>query len=367
MTSASTSPRTSSNTPACGGVKRYRPAAAIQLAERGWLPDSLLRWAMRRICAQRLREEHADDPVLFTARQQDYLAQWRNGPLAIATVDANVQHYELPAAFFATVLGKHLKYSCAYWPGNVESLDQAEAAMLDLSCTRAQLADGMDILELGCGWGSLTFWMAREYPNARITAVSNSAAQRQYIEQQAAERGLTNIRVITIDINQFECDQRFDRVVSIEMFEHLRNHAELFGRIRGWLKQDGRLFTHVFCHRELAYPYEVQGETDWMAQYFFTGGIMPSYGLFLNYQQDLELVNRWWLGGEHYEKTSNAWLERQDAARGDLVALFAEHYPAHEASLWFGRWRMFFMAVAELFGYEQGRQWGVGHYLFRPR
>ena len=239
--------------------------------------------------------------------------------------------------------------------------------MLTLSCARAELADGMDILELGCGWGSLTLWMAREYPNAQITAVSNSTPQRLWIEQQAQARGLNNIQVVTSDINDFETDQFYDRVVSIEMFEHLRNHRLLFERIAGWLREDGRLFCHVFCHRELAYPYEAQGENDWMAKYFFTGGIMPSYELFLHYQDKLQIVDRWWLSGKHYEKTSNAWLAKQDAQKAELIELFKQHYPADEAARWFQRWRMFFMAVAELFGYENGHQWGVGHYLFKPR
>lgn len=370
MTHASTSPLTSSNTSASSAAETgggYRAPLGIALAEAGWLPDSLLRWGVRRICAQRLDEETANDPGIFDLRQRNYLNEWRNGPLAIATNDANDQHYELPPAFFGAVLGEHLKYSCAYWPEAVDCLDHAEAAMLTLTCARAELADGMDILELGCGWGSLTLWMAREYPNARITAISNSAPQRQFIEQQATARGLDNVRIITTDINDFEADAYYDRVISIEMFEHLRNHELLFKRIAGWLRDDGRLFTHVFCHRELAYPYETKSDNDWMAQYFFTGGIMPSYGLFLNYQQDLELVDRWWLGGEHYQKTSNAWLAQQDAQKDALIRLFKQHYPTAEAARWFQRWRMFFMAVAELFGYDQGRQWGVGHYLFRPR
>ena len=370
MTHASTSPLTNNNTQdsnAASTVKGYQAPLSIDLAERGWLPDALLRWGMRRICAERLQEEQADNPGAFDLLQREYIQQWREGPLAIATDDANEQHYELPPAFFEKVLGKHLKYSCAFWPDAVQTLDHAEAAMLTLTCARAELADGMDILELGCGWGSLSLWMAREYPRSSITAISNSAPQRQWIEAQAAERGLTNLKIITADINDFDIEQKFDRVVSIEMFEHLRNHAELFRRIRAWLKDDGRLFTHVFCHRELAYPYEAKSDNDWMAQYFFTGGIMPSYDLFLNYQSDLELVNRWWLGGEHYEKTSNAWLAKQDAHRDELVQLFEQHYPPAEAARWFNRWRMFFMAVAELFGYEQGHQWGVGHYLFKAR
>ncbi len=370
MTHVSTSHLSNSNTPSSEDVEQaghYRAPLAIDLAERGWLPDSLLRWGMRRICSERLNEEHANDLEARDARFKNYLADWSSGPLAIATEDANEQHYELPPAFFEATLGKHLKYSSAYWPDGINNLDAAETAMLALTCNRAELGDGMNILELGCGWGSLSLWMARHYPNARITAVSNSAPQRGWIMEKATNEGLNNLDVITADINDFSTQQQFDRVISVEMFEHLRNHALLFKRIRGWLRDDGKLFTHVFCHRELAYPYETQGDNDWMARYFFTGGIMPSYNLFLHYQQDLQLDNRWWLSGTHYEKTSNAWLARLDASRDDMLALFEQHYPSSEAARWVQRWRMFYMAVAELFGYDRGQQWGVGHYLFRPQ
>ncbi len=370
MTHASTSPLNNSNTATSVNADTdasYEAPLAIDLAERGWLPDAALRWGMRRICGQRLSEEFAQNLETRDARLKSYLSDWSRGPLAIATDDANDQHYELPPAFFEATLGKHLKYSSAYWPQGVADLDAAEAAMLALTCNRAELADGMDILELGCGWGSLSLWMARHYPNARITAVSNSAPQRSWIMQQAAAESLSNLNVITCDINDFSIEQSFDRVVSVEMFEHLRNHALLFKRIRSWLKDDGKLFTHVFCHRELAYPYEPQGDNDWMAYYFFTGGIMPSYELFLHYQQDLQLDKRWWLNGTHYEKTSNAWLDKLDANREDMLSLFEQHYSPSEAARWVQRWRMFYMAVAELFGYQQGQQWGVGHYLFKAQ
>lgn len=366
MTHASTSPLPNSNTPKSASPK-YQAPFSIDLAERGWLPDALLRLGMRRICSERLTEEFAHDLEVRDAKFKGYLADWSRGPLAIATDDANDQHYELPPAFFEATLGTHLKYSSAYWPQGVTDLDAAEGAMLSLTCERAELADGMDILELGCGWGSLSLWMARHYPNARITAVSNSAPQRSWIMQQASMAGIKNLNVITTDINDFAIDQTFDRVVSVEMFEHLRNHGQLFKQIRAWLKPEGKLFTHVFAHRELAYPYEPQGDNDWMAYYFFTGGIMPSYDLFLHYQQDLQLDNRWWMSGQHYEKTSNAWLAKLDAQKVTMQKLFEEHYSPSEAARWVQRWRMFYMAVAELFGYENGQQWGVAHYLFKPQ
>ncbi len=236
--------------------------------------------------------------------------------------------------------------------------------MLELTCARAEIKDGMDILELGCGWGSLTLWMAEHYPNALITAVSNSQQQKAFIDNRAKQRGLRNIQVVTTDINDFHILHEFDRVVSVEMFEHVRNHALLFSRIRQWLKTDGKLFTHVFCHREIAYPFESKGQSDWMSRHFFTGGMMPSFELFLHYQDDLKLEDRWWVDGSHYEKTSNAWLARQDHHPAYITSLFEDHYPADEARIMNQRWRMFFMAVAELFGYEKGQQWGVGHYLF---
>lgn len=337
---------------------------AIQACERGWVPDSLTRLAVRRLCRQRLVDEHHQQLSKRDALLRQRLQEWQAGPLAIATAEANDQHYEVPPAFYEHVLGRHLKYSCAYWPDGVDSLDAAEAAMLELTCARAQLQDGMDILELGCGWGSLTLWMGQHYPTARITAISNSHQQKEYIDEQARQRGLVNISVITTDINDFDSQQQFDRVVSVEMFEHVRNHALLFSRIKQWLKTDGKLFSHVFCHRELAYPFESKGQSDWMSRHFFTGGMMPSFNLFLHYQQHLKLEDRWWLDGGHYEKTSNAWLAKQDQSRALITGIFEAHYSAQQAKIMNQRWRMFFLAVAELFGYDQGQQWGVGHYLF---
>ena len=339
----------------------------IDLCERGHVPDTLLRAAVRKISARRLVEESAHDPALFNARKRELISQWSAGPIAIETQAANEQHYEVPPAFFVHTLGTHLKYSCGYWPDPDTNLDESEAAMLKLSCERAQLEDGMQILELGCGWGSLTLWMARHYPKAQILAVSNSNLQRGYIEQRAAAEGIKNIRVQTCDINNFDPQEKFDRVVSIEMMEHLRNHKLLFERIAGWLKADGKLFSHVFCHRELLYPYEDRGDDDWMSRYFFTGGIMPSFDYFLLCQRSLHCENRWWVNGQHYEATSNAWLARTDANREQILAVLGEHYSDADARLWLQRWRMFYIAVAEFFGLQQGRQWGVGHYLMSPR
>jgi cyclopropane-fatty-acyl-phospholipid synthase len=343
-----------------------RPATGLLgLAERGLVPDPLLRLGIRRLCAQRLRDEHAGDPEAAARRAAALVAELRQSPVAIHTDAANRQHYELPPGFFEQCLGPRLKYSGCYYPTGSETLAQAEEAMLALYGERAQLADGQDILELGCGWGSLTLWMAQQYPNARITAVSNSALQRRFIEAQCRERGLGNVRVVTCDVNRLELPaEAFDRCVSIEMFEHMRNYATLLGRIGGWLRTDGRLFVHIFCHRTLLYPFETEGGDNWMGRHFFTGGLMPAADTLLWFQDTLRIEDRWLVDGTHYQRTANHWLENQDA-RGDAVmAILREAYGEAAAKLWFQRWRMFWMACAELFGYDQGREWMVAHYRF---
>jgi len=340
----------------------------IDLCERGLVPDSLTRLGIRRLCAQRLREEHAGDAVAAWRRFQVLLEGLRESALAIETEAANQQHYEVPARFFELSLGKRLKYSSCYYPTGGESLDQAEEAMLALYGERAELADGQRILELGCGWGSLTMWMAERFPNARILGVSNSASQREHILAQCRQRGLANVEIQTCDVNVLDLgDRRFDRVVSIEMFEHVRNYRELFKRISGWLDLGGKLFCHIFCHRELMYPFETEGEDNWMGRYFFTGGLMPAADTFLHFQQDLLLEQQWRLSGEHYQRTSNHWLENQDRNSDEVLALFEQVYGAEQAKIWAQRWRMFWMACAELFGYAGGNEWLVAHYRFCRR
>ena len=341
--------------------------APIALAERGLLPDVLIRAGIRRLCAQRLREERADDPEAAWARFRALLSELRRAPVAIHTDAANAQHYELPPGFFELCLGRRLKYSSAYYPTGSESLDQAEDAMLALYGERAQLTDGQDILELGCGWGSLTLWMAERYPHARITAVSNSRPQRQHIEAQCRVRGLANVQVLTCDVNALDLPAgRYDRAVSIEMFEHMRNYRTLLGRIAAWLKPEGKLFVHIFCHRELMYPFEVEGEDNWMGRHFFTGGLMPAADTLLHFADDLVIEEQWRVPGTHYQRTSNHWLANQDRQRDAVMAVLREAYGA-EAALWFQRWRIFWMSCAELFGYRDGREWMVGHYRFGNR
>jgi len=336
----------------------------IDLCERGLVPDPLTRLGMRRLMAQRLAAESRDRGEGEFEEYRRRLASLRESPVAIETARANEQHYEVPAAFFQRVLGPHLKYSCCWYGDGAQTLGEAEEAMLRLTCARAELADGQRVLELGCGWGSLTLWMAAEYPRSRITAVSNSASQREFILGQARDRGLGNVEVITADANVFATPERFERVVSVEMFEHMRNYATLLERIAGWLDPGGKLFVHIFCHRSLMYPFTVEGDTDWMAKYFFTGGLMPAEDTLLYFQEHLTLQDQWRVSGTHYERTANDWLANQDRERDAVLAVLAQAYGPGEANRWFQRWRMFFMAVAELFGYAGGTEWLVAHYRF---
>ncbi len=334
------------------------------LLERNLLPDSLIRFRIRQLLRRRLVDEGEGGLEAVQARFMALVAQLRGSPIALHTAAANEQHYEVPPRFFELVLGKRLKYSSAYYGEGVDSLDQAEEAMLALTCERADLCDGQKILELGCGWGSLTLWMAEEYPNSQITAVSNSKDQRGFIETLAAERGLTNVRIVTADMNEFEPPEiGFDRVVSVEMFEHMRNYPELLKRVSTWLVKYGKLFVHIFTHRDFAYPFDVKDESDWMAKYFFTGGIMPSDHLLFYFQEHLRITRHWRVSGSHYAATSEAWLRNQDAHSKEILALFREGY-GPDALKRFVYWRIFFMACAELWGWREGEEWFVSHYLF---
>ena len=332
--------------------------------ERGLLPDWLIRIGIRRLVSVRLRKEQQGTPAQQAERLMRFIAQLRHSPVAIRTDSANAQHYEVPAEFFRHVLGPQMKYSCALWNAGTKDLTEAEDAMLDLTCRSAHLEDGQDVLELGCGWGSLSLFMARRFPNSRILAVSNSRSQKHYIDAEAARRGLANLTVVTADMNDFSTDSRFDRIVSVEMFEHMRNYAELLRRIASWSRPGALLFVHVFSHSRYAYPYEVQDASDWMAQHFFTGSVMPSDDLLLYFQEHFRVREHWRLSGVHYQKTSEAWLERLDQHRKEVLDLFVAVYGKDEAQRWLVRWRVFFMACAELFGFDSGSEWIVSHYLF---
>ncbi|MEM7231328.1 MAG: cyclopropane-fatty-acyl-phospholipid synthase family protein [Planctomycetota bacterium] len=336
---------------------------ALELVERGWVPDTLTRAGIRSICKERLDEENAGTCEERQQRKRDYMSLAAQSELAPLPEKANEQHYEVPPAFFELALGPRLKYSSCYWPDGVVDLAGAEREALRITCERAQIEDGMEILELGCGWGSLTLWMAEHFPQCRITAISNSSLQIGFIERRLEALGNTNVRVITQDMNVFDIDQSFDRVVSVEMFEHMRNHELLLQKISNWLRPGGKLFAHFFCHREFAYPYEPKDESDWMARHFFSGGMMPSDDWLLQWQRDLKVVEHHRWSGTHYEKTANAWLENVDREREKALAIFAETYGDDTAKRWLERWRVFFMSCAELFGYRNGEEWWVAHYV----
>jgi cyclopropane-fatty-acyl-phospholipid synthase len=337
-----------------------------RLVASGLLPDAILRVAIRRLCARRLRDEAADDAEAAQARHAALVAGMRTSPVALETRAANDQHYEVPPDFFRLALGRRLKYSSALFPPGVTSLDDAEEAMLDLTCRRARLADGQDVLEMGCGWGSLTLYIAERFPSSRILAVSNSTDQRLHIEGEARRRGLSNVAVRTADMNAYEAEGTFDRVVSVEMFEHMRNWELLFERTASWMREDARFFLHVFSHRDLAYPFAAAGESDWMARNFFTGGLMPSDRLVYEFGDALAVEEHWRVGGLHYARTSEAWLQNLDAHRDEARAVF-ERAGDPDPRGRVESWRVFFMACAELFAYAGGQEWLVSHYLLRRR
>ena len=338
----------------------------IELAEKGIIPDYFIRKGIVLNCKNRLKNENVSNIEKVSSKKQSWIQQMKESPIALVPEKANEQHYEVPPSFFENVLGKHLKYSSGYWPDGVNSLDDSEESMLELSFERARLKDGDSILELGCGWGSLTCYMASKLPNSRITAVSNSKDQKEHILNHCENQGLKNVEVITADMNDFQTENNFDRVVSIEMFEHMRNYKKLLSKVSSWLNDNGKLFIHIFTHQSVVYPFENQGEADWMAREFFSGGMMPSHDLLLHFQDDLTIEEIWRMSGKHYEKTSLAWVNKMDANKDSVMKIFSETY-GDDAKLWFQRWRIFFMSCEKLFGYNNGSEWGVSHYRFNKR
>lgn len=333
--------------------------------EKNRIPDFLIRYKIRQLLEVRLKDETKANQELQQQHLMRIIEELKNSPIAIETGAANEQHYEVPTAFFQYVMGKHMKYSSCYWDNTTKNLSDAETLALEKTCAHAELKNGMRILELGCGWGSLSMFMAAKYPDAQITGVSNSATQKQYIDATCAQRGIKNLRIITADMNVFQLDEQFDRVVSVEMFEHMRNYRLLMKKVAAMLKPDGKLFVHIFTHKDFTYYFDVIDENDWMSKYFFTGGIMPSDDLLLYFNEDLKIESHYHWDGTHYQKTAECWLQNMDAHKTEIMPILSNTYGAENATKWWVYWRIFFMACAELWGYKKGTEWFVSHYVFK--
>jgi cyclopropane-fatty-acyl-phospholipid synthase len=335
----------------------------INFIERGWIPDPLIRIGIRQLLRKRLSEEK----INFNKKNNinSFADNLCSRPIAVDTSKANDQHYELPPSFFNLVLGNYNKYSSCYWGDGAVSLDEAEESSLRITCERAELSDDLDVLELGCGWGSLSLWMAEKYPNSRITSISNSNQQREFINRAAKFKNLNNLEVLTCDMNSFYPKTTFDRVLSVEMFEHMQNYEKLMENISFWLKPKGKLFVHIFCNQKFAYFFSTEGSDNWMGRFFFTGGLMPSEDLLLKFQKNLSLIKQWRWNGRHYMKTSNAWLNNLDREKINILPILEQVYGRKHMNTWFQRWRIFFMSCAELFAYNSGNQWFIAHYLFK--
>jgi cyclopropane-fatty-acyl-phospholipid synthase len=339
----------------------------FNLLEKNKLPDFLIRFGIRRLLKVRLEEEEKGDLESQQKHLNDYIQSLKESPVAVNTKDANEQHYEVPTEFYKYVLGKRMKYSGGLWNKDVDSLDTSEEDMLALSVERAEIKNGQTVLELGCGWGSMSLYIAEKFPKCKVTGVSNSKTQKEYIDAIAKERGLKNVKIITMDMNVFTIATKFDRIVSVEMLEHMKNYQSLFKRISGFLKDDGKFFVHIFTHKTFAYPFEVRDESDWMAKYFFTGGMMPSHDLFLHFQDDISILKQWTVDGRHYGKTSEAWLKNMDSNREKILPIFEKTYGKENITKWWVYWRVFFMSCAELWNFEEGQEWIVSHYLFAKK
>lgn len=325
----------------------------------GLVPDSVLRAGCRYATAARQRREERGGLEAQEERLAALVARMSSGPIAETPSKANEQHYDLPAEFFSLLLGPRHKYSCCWWPDGVTDLAAAEEAMLNLSCRRAGIRDGMDVLDLGCGWGAMCIWLAELY-DVRVMGVSNSRRQCEWFQAERDRRGLTGrIEVVNADLNDFEPGRTFDRVLSTGMFEHMRNWAVLLTRLAGWLKDDGKAFIHLFSHRRLAYCFE----GTWAAERFFASGTMPSHELMLRFTDDLVVTQRWAINGTHYAKTIAAWQQRLDANAGRALAILRTEHSEREARRLLATWRLFLISTAEVWGWRRGQEWMVSHYL----
>jgi cyclopropane-fatty-acyl-phospholipid synthase len=337
------------------------------LLEKNNIPDFLIRQNIRKLLTQRLKDEDRGNVEANQEKIMQLITDLKNSPIAVNTVDANEQHYEVPTQFYQYCLGKHLKYSSGYWKEGVNDIDTSESDMLEITCQRAELMDGQQVLELGCGWGSLSLFMSAKFPKSTFTVVSNSSTQKLHIDEQASQRGIKNLTVVTADMNTFSIEKKFDRVVSVEMFEHMRNYEKLLAKVSSFLNESGKLFVHIFTHKAFAYKFEVVDDSDWMSKYFFTGGIMPSDHLLLYFDTHFNIEQHWRVSGMHYSKTSEAWLQNMDKHKTEIMPLFEQTYGKEGALKWWVYWRIFYMSCAELWGYNSGEEWIVSHYLFRKK
>ncbi|KAI7996316.1 hypothetical protein LOK49_LG10G00987 [Camellia lanceoleosa] len=347
----------------------YDATARLMVAslERNLLPDAVIRRLTRLLLSTRLRSGYQPSSDLQLSHLLHFAHSLREMPIAIKTETAKSQHYELPTSFFKLVLGKQLKYSCCLFTDVSKTLEDAEKAMLELYCERAQIKDGHSVLDVGCGWGSLSLYIAQKYSNCKVTGICNSTTQRAYIEEQSRDLQLQNLEVTVADIGTFDMDASYDRIFSIEMFEHMKNYKDLLKKISKWMKPDSLLFVHHFCHKAFAYHFEDVNEDDWITRYFFTGGTMPSANLLLYFQDDVSVVNHWLVNGKHYAKTSEEWLKRMDENLSSIKPIMESTYGKDSAVKWTVYWRTFFMAVAELFGYNNGDEWMVALFLFKKK
>jgi len=348
-----------------------------KLLARGKVPDFLLRRGIRRLIKKRLKKQNRLSVEERFEYLNNFINQLKKQPIAVETEAANEQHYELPPQFFEKILGRNLKYSCCYWSDDLnykklkkqsdlqQRLDQAEDEMLEQTVRRAEIKNGQNILELGSGWGSLSFYMAKKFPDSRIISISNSSLQIDYINQLAAQNKVNNLRAVKADINNFKTEAKFERVVSVEMFEHMRNYQKLMQKVSSFLNKDGKLFVHIFSHKNYPFTYQDSKNTDWMARYFFSGGTMPSQDLLHYFSNDLSLQKQWAISGSHYQKTLEAWLSIMDQKKEGIYSILESTYGEDQAEKWWNYWRLFFMSSAEFFGYNGGDDWFISHYLFQ--